>query len=60
MLDEKANGAHTFDDLGRLTRLAADLRSDAGRLEGFAKDVDELIVDVIDEIRNAEHRGEAA
>jgi hypothetical protein len=49
----------SFEEVGRLTRLAQDLRSDADHLEDLAKDVEELIGQCVDELRNAEKRGEA-
>jgi len=51
--------ASSFEEVGRLTRLAQDLRSDAGHLAQLAADVEELIGQCVDELRNAEARGEA-
>lgn len=44
----------SYEELGQLTRLAQDLRSDAGHLETLAEDVEELIGQCVDAIRNAE------
>jgi hypothetical protein len=49
----------SFEEVGRLTRLAQDLRSDAGHLEQLAESVEELLDQCVDELRNAEARGEA-
>jgi hypothetical protein len=51
--------APSYDEVGRLERLAQDLRSDTGHLEQLPDDVDELIGKCVDEIRNSAARGEA-
>jgi hypothetical protein len=41
----------TLEDLGRLTRLAFDIRSDIGHLESLVRGVDELIMEAVDQDR---------
>ena len=63
LLDEKHHEgafAPTYEELGQLTRLVADLRSDIGHLETFVEDLDELIEEGIGELRNADARKERA
>jgi len=50
----------SYEQIGQLARLAADLRSDAGHLEVLAKDVEELIDYGVDALRNRELNGNAA
>jgi hypothetical protein len=52
--------APTYEEIGRLERLAQDLRSDAGHLVQLADDVEELIGECVDAIRNADASEEAA
>jgi hypothetical protein len=51
---DDAQTAPTYDDVGRLTRLADDLRIDAIHLEQLAQDVEELIDERVAELRDAE------
>jgi hypothetical protein len=44
----------SYEEIGQLTRLAQDLRSDAGHLETLAEEVEELIEQSVDAIRNAD------
>ena len=48
--------APTYEEVGRLERLAQDLRSDAGHLTQLADEVEELVGECVDVIRNANHR----
>lgn len=55
-LDEGGEVPPSYDDVGRLTRLAADLHSDADHLTALAEDVDALIRTWVAEVRNADKR----
>lgn len=46
----------TYEELGQLVRLAADLRHDADHLAALAEDVEKLIDEGVGEIRNLEAR----
>lgn len=60
-LEERADGGAwedppSFDLLGRLQLLAADLETDRAYLEGVAEKLDSLIGEVVCEVRDAEAR----
>jgi hypothetical protein len=49
----------SLEDVGRLARLVADLRSDASRLNEFADEIDVILLDAIDCDRNRHFRSVA-